>query len=161
MSEPERVLDQTTWWTCPACGNAERGKDNPRAIRGGVTPSFFADGRNGLAKQGKQWDLTCPCGHDWQVEEVATRERRGAAWVVTWAPYVQPAPFTPEQLERREAGQALRDRRVAAGLSLRDLAAMLGVTPAEVSHLEHGQFARDLPEDLAVRYAAHLGNLEA
>ena len=46
--------------------------------------------------------------------------------------------LTPERAAAMEEGERLRKRRVAADLSLRDAAALLGISPAELSRRERG-----------------------
>ena len=48
-----------------------------------------------------------------------------------------------EHLERRAAGEVLREDRQRRGLSLREEAARLGVSPPELSRREHGQLERE------------------
>jgi hypothetical protein len=148
------------WYACPACGNRERGRGNPRAVTGEGRASLFADGHDGYAVQGRVWTLACPCGRTWQVEERSVRARYGERWVSTYAPYAPPPPPTPEEARLIALGAGYRDRRVAAAVSLRAAAEHLGIEPAALSAIERGKAGEPDP-DLLARLEVFLVGREA
>ncbi len=58
---------------------------------------------------------------------------------------------------QNDTGETLRRMRQAAGVSQKDLASALGVTPGHLSHVEAGN--RPLTRDLLHRAATHIAHV--